>query len=94
MLLELKELTCSQKRKALDEAGPSTSKGTIANRFTKESVVITASVKVKASCELQLPSMVPLTSKCSSQLFFLKVLRVIVQIRNSFKQNIKRSMLF
>ncbi|EFA10984.1 E3 ubiquitin-protein ligase HUWE1 [Tribolium castaneum] len=92
MLIELKEYN-AQKRKVTnnDELGPSTSKGTIADRFTKETVIITASTKVKASCELQLPSMVPLTSKSSSQLFFLRVLRVIVQIRNSFKQNVKRA---
>lgn len=92
MLKELKEYN-AQKRKATnnDDVGPSSSKGTIANRFTKETVIITASTKVKASCELQLPSMVPLTSKSSSQLFFLRVLRVIVQIRNSFKQNVKRA---
>jgi E3 ubiquitin-protein ligase HUWE1 len=93
MLKELRDLNNAQKRKITNDemGGPSTSKGTIANRFTKETVIITASTKVKASCELQLPSMVPLTSKSSSQLFFLRVLRVIVQIRNSFKQNVKRS---
>ncbi|XP_063928722.1 E3 ubiquitin-protein ligase HUWE1 isoform X2 [Zophobas morio] len=93
MLKELREYN-AQKRTTTannDDMGPSTSKGTIANRFTKETVIITASTKVKASCELQLPSMVPLTSKSSSQLFFLRVLRVIVQIRNSFKQNVKRN---
>lgn len=92
MLKELRDLNNAQTRKVVgDEVGPSTSKGTIANRFTKETVIITASTKVKASCELQLPSMVPLTSKSSSQLFFLRVLRVIVQIRNSFKQNVKKT---
>lgn len=93
MLKELQELNSDSIRKLTsdDMMGPSTSKGTIANRFTKETVIITASTKVKASCELQLPSMVPLTSKSSSQLFFLRVLRVIVQIRNSFKQNVKKN---
>lgn len=92
MLKELRELNSDSTRKLTgDDVGPSTSKGTIANRFTKETVIITASTKVKASCELQLPSMVPLTSKSSSQLFFLRVLRVIVQIRNSFKQNVKKN---
>lgn len=90
MLIDLRELNKVDKRKSAEESGPSTSKGTISNRFTKETVVITASSKVKTSCELQLPSMVPLTSKSSSQIFFLRVLRVIVQIRSSIKQNMKR----
>lgn len=98
MLDDLIKLNDSVKRSArssaaatADDSCPSTSKGVISNRFTKETVVITASTKVKASCELQLPSMVPLTTKSSSQTFFLRVLRVIVQIRNSIKQNLKRS---
>ncbi|XP_060516281.1 E3 ubiquitin-protein ligase HUWE1 isoform X2 [Cylas formicarius] len=90
MLNDLKELINTQKRK-LEEGGPSTSKGVIYNRFTNEQVVITASAKVKTVCELQLPSMIPLTSKSSSQIFFLRILRVIVQIRNSIKQNMKRN---
>lgn len=90
MLSDLKELNNTQKRK-LDEGGPSTSKGVIYNRFTNEQVIVTASTKVKTACELQLPSMVPLTSKSSSQIFFLRVLRVIVQIRNSIKNSIKRN---
>ncbi|CAH1960708.1 unnamed protein product [Acanthoscelides obtectus] len=90
MLKDLKDLIVnSQKRKVED--GPSTSKGVIVNRFTNEQVVVTASTKVKTACELQLPSMVPLTSKCSSQTFFLRVLRVIVHIRNSIKNNLKKS---
>lgn len=101
MLHDLRDLNNVQKRKLttttqqntqqIDDTCPSTSKGVISNRFTKETVIITASTKVKASCELQLPSMVPLTSKSSSQTFFLRVLRVIVQIRNSIKQSLKRS---
>ncbi|XP_044765781.1 E3 ubiquitin-protein ligase HUWE1 isoform X3 [Coccinella septempunctata] len=89
MLSELKNLNCSQKRKTDETIQPSTSKGTIANRFTKETVVITASTKVKTSYDLQLPSMVPLTSKSSSQVFFLRVLRVIVNIRHSIKQTLR-----
>lgn len=94
MLEDLKDLNNTQKKK-IDEkdkdSGPSTSKGVIYNRFTNEQVIVTASTKVKTACELQLPSMVPLTSKSSSQIFFLRVLRVIVQIRNSIKNSIKRS---
>ncbi|KAL1492672.1 hypothetical protein ABEB36_010896 [Hypothenemus hampei] len=94
MLVDLQALKDLMKKKTEDkekDSGPSTSKGVIYNRFTNEQVIVTASTKVKATCELQLPSMVPLTSKSSSQLFFLRVLRVIVQIRNSIKNNIKRN---
>lgn len=94
MLGELKNLNGSQKRKIDDVVQPSSSKGTIANRFTKETVVITASTKVKTSYDLQLPSMVPLTSKSSSQVFFLRVLRVIVNIRHSIKQTLKNGKLY
>lgn len=89
MLKDLKDLISNTQKRKLEE-GPSTSKGIIYNRFTNEQVVVTASTKVKTACELQLPSMVPLTSKSSSQVFFLRVLRVIVQIRNSIKQSMKR----
>lgn len=85
MLDELRHLNKVQKR-SLDEPQASTSKGVLSNRFTKENVVITASKKVKTSCDLQLPSMAPLTSKTSSQVFFLRVLRVIVQIREAIKK--------
>ncbi|KAJ8970022.1 hypothetical protein NQ314_001451 [Rhamnusium bicolor] len=91
MLKDLKDLISNTQKRKLEEGGPSTSKGVIYNRFTNEQVVVTASTKVKTACELQLPSMVPLTSKSSSQVFFLRVLRVIVQIRNSIKQSMKRA---
>ncbi|KAJ8914753.1 hypothetical protein NQ315_013256 [Exocentrus adspersus] len=90
MLKDLRDLINNTQKRKLEE-GPSTSKGIIYNRFTNEQVVVTASTKVKTACELQLPSMIPLTSKSSSQVFFLRVLRVIVQIRNSIKQSMKRA---
>lgn len=91
MLKDLRDLIgTTQKRKLEDTSGPSSSKGVIYNRFTNEQVIVTASIKVKSACELQLPSMIPLTSKSSSQIFFLRVLRVIVQIRNSIKQSMKK----
>lgn len=95
-LIELKTIYKVQKRKAADEAAAAaasvsnSSKGILSNRFTKENVVITASTKVKSSCDLQLPSMVPLTSKSSSQVFFLRVLRVIVQIRDAIKKGLEK----
>lgn len=54
-------------------------------RFTKGNVIVTASSKTKAGCDLQLTSMVNLTSKTSSQAFFLRILKVIVQIRDSVR---------
>lgn len=91
MLKDLRDLIgTTQKRKLEDSSGPSSSKGVIYNRFTNEQVIVTASTKVKSACELQLPSMIPLTSKSSSQVFFLRVLRVIVQIRNSIKTSMKK----
>lgn len=64
----------------------SKSKGILQDRFTKETVVITASSKQKQTCELQLPSMVPLISKTSSQSFFLRILKVIIQIREAVRE--------
>lgn len=82
----------------VDLSAPSTSqdatsrrpnRGVLQDRFTKESVIITASSKVKATCDLQLPSMAPLVSKTSSQAFFLRILKVITQIRDSVYQTMK-----
>lgn len=63
-------------------------KGVLQDRFTKETVVITATGKQKPRCELQLPSMVPLVSKTASQSFFLRILKVIIQIRESSKDTV------
>lgn len=69
---------------------PSTSRGQLKDRFTKESVIITAPSKVKTtSCDLQLPSMAPLLSKISNQSFFLRILKVITQIRDTVRQDQK-----
>lgn len=62
------------------------SKGILQDRFTKETVVITSTSKQKTRCELQLPSMVPLISKTASQSFFLRILKVVIQIRESAKE--------
>lgn len=66
--------------------GAAASKGVLQDRFTKETVVITSTSKQKARCELQLPSMVPLISKTASQSFFLRILKVVIQIRESAKE--------
>jgi E3 ubiquitin-protein ligase HUWE1 len=65
--------------------------GNISSRFTKESVVVTAPTKVKGGTELQLPSMNALTNKTSSQAFFLRVLKVIIQLRESALNAIKKA---
>ena len=69
----------------------SKSKGTLADRFTKEAVVLTAPSKPKGGGELQLGSMVALTNKTSSQSFFLRVLKVIIQLREAALQAIKKA---
>merc|ERR1712013_794506 len=58
-------------------------KGTLNDRFTKEAVVLVAPTKPKGGGELQLNSMTALTSKTSSQSFFLRVLKVIIQLREA-----------
>lgn len=68
---------------------PSTSKGLLRDRFTKDAVIITAPSKVKTSNDLQLPSMAPLLSKTSNQNFFLRILKVITQIRDTVRQDTK-----
>jgi len=64
------------------------SKGMIHDRFTNTPVVITAPSNVKhniAAREVQLPSMSALTAKASSQSFFLRILKVIIQLRDSIR---------
>nr|XP_042906094.1 E3 ubiquitin-protein ligase HUWE1 [Parasteatoda tepidariorum] len=60
-------------------------KGTIQDRFTCRPVVVTAPGKIKGRSgrELQLPSMSSFTSKASSQAFFLRILKVIIQLTES-----------
>lgn len=56
-------------------------KGIVSDRFTNDLVVITAPSSSKGGREVQLPSMTSLTSKNSSQAFFLRILKVIMQLR-------------
>lgn len=54
------------------------------NRFSGgASIVVSAPTKLKTGRELQLPSMSQLTSKTSSQHFFLRILKVIIQLRDA-----------
>merc|ERR1711997_157833 len=68
-----------------------TTKGALTDRFTNDSVILTAPVKVKGGSELQLPSMNVLTNKTSSQAFFLRVLKVIIQLRDAALLAIKKA---
>merc|ERR1712128_364491 len=63
----------------------------MADRFTKEAVVLTAPTKPKGGGELQLSSMTALTNKTSSQSFFLRVLKVIIQLREAALLAIKKA---
>lgn len=84
--------TSSASKSASSSSSSSTaaSKGILQDRFTKETVVITSTSKQKARCELQLPSMVPLISKTASQSFFLRILKVVIQIRESAKDSLAK----
>ncbi|XP_046406854.1 E3 ubiquitin-protein ligase HUWE1 isoform X2 [Ischnura elegans] len=66
-------------------------KGVLHDRFTKSTVVVTASTKVKHGSDLQIPAMIPLTSKTSSQVFFLRTLKVIIQLREAIQLSIKKN---
>ncbi|KAI1287400.1 E3 ubiquitin-protein ligase HUWE1 [Halotydeus destructor] len=86
---ELKSLNLKVETEEPDsQVSDKISKGMLHDRFTQQSVVITAPTNVKASVskEVQLPSMAALTSKTSSQSFFLRVLKVIIQLKDSAKK--------
>ncbi|XP_058791372.1 E3 ubiquitin-protein ligase HUWE1 isoform X2 [Phymastichus coffea] len=90
LMIELKVLNRELNRRNSMEEQPSTSgsgvnKGFLVDRFTNDSVIITAPTKLKAGSDLQLPSMGTLVSKTSSQAFFLRILKVIVQIREAVR---------
>ncbi|KAK0081548.1 hypothetical protein PV325_011960 [Microctonus aethiopoides] len=88
LMKELKVLNHEIRRRNSLEDQPSTSaggngRGILMDRFTQENVIVMAPSKVKAGTDLQLPSMSALVSKTSSQAFFLRILKVIVQIREA-----------
>ncbi|XP_048511685.1 E3 ubiquitin-protein ligase HUWE1 isoform X4 [Athalia rosae] len=91
LMMELKVLNREINRRYSLEEQPSTSsgggsgRGILHDRFTMDNVVVTAPSKVKAGSDLQLPSMGALVSKTSSQAFFLRILKVIVQIREAVR---------
>jgi len=84
LLKELSELKASGGLVVLKEdEEEGKQKGTMSDRFTKEAVVLVAPTKLKGGGELQLSSMTALTNKTSSQSFFLRVLKVIIQLREA-----------
>merc|ERR1719187_1256569 len=93
LLTELAELKSSGglagQTKEEEEEGKH--KGVMSDRFTKEAVVLTAPTKPKGGGELQLSSMTALTNKTSSQSFFLRVLKVIIQLREAALLAIKKA---
>ena len=94
LLAELADLKAAGGLAALnnkEEEEEGKAKGTLNDRFTKEAVVLVAPTKPKGGGELQLNSMTALTSKTSSQSFFLRVLKVIIQLREAALLAIKKA---
>ncbi|KAL2104073.1 hypothetical protein ACEWY4_000941 [Coilia grayii] len=104
LLAELREYNLEQQRRARADAqspeaaheDPSLTarlKGKMTSRFDgSESVVIVAAQKRPlGGRELQLPCMSSLTSKTSTQKFFLRVLQVIIQLREDTRRANKKS---
>ncbi|XP_023930490.1 E3 ubiquitin-protein ligase HUWE1 [Lingula anatina] len=90
---ELKELNLKARDTGEDEEGGeagTSGKGTPNDRYAPHGgVVINAPVKIKGGRELQLTSMAVLTSKASSQQFFLRILKVIIQLREAARNAVK-----
>lgn len=104
LLAELREYNLEQLRRArADAQSPEASnedssittrlKGKMTSRFDgSESVVIVAAQKrTLGGRELQLPCMSSLTSKTSTQKFFLRVLQVIIQLREDTRRANKKA---
>nr|XP_015209351.1 PREDICTED: E3 ubiquitin-protein ligase HUWE1 [Lepisosteus oculatus] len=104
LLAELREYNLEQQRRAQADAhspdgtpndAPHSTplKGKMTSRFdTAENVVIVATQKrTLGGRELQLPSMSSLTSKTSTQKFFLRVLQVIIQLREDTRRANKKA---
>ncbi|XP_051864985.1 E3 ubiquitin-protein ligase HUWE1 isoform X9 [Pristis pectinata] len=104
LLAELREYNLDQQRRAQsDGQSPEGTpddhpqltklKGKMQSRFdTAENVVIVASHKRPlGGRELQLPSMSMLTSKTSTQKFFLRILQVIIQLRDATRRANKKA---
>jgi len=67
-------------------------RGFLSDRFGGQAILVNAPSKIKGSGrELQLPSMLLLTSKTSNQQFFLRILKVIIQLREAARTAAKKS---
>ncbi|XP_068610279.1 E3 ubiquitin-protein ligase HUWE1 [Brachionichthys hirsutus] len=104
LLSELREYNLEQQRRAQadshspdappeDSSISSRLKGKMTSRFDgSENVVIVAAQKrTLGGRELQLPCMSSLTSKTSTQKFFLRVLQVIIQLREDTRRANKKA---
>ncbi|KAL3853804.1 hypothetical protein ACJMK2_017313, partial [Sinanodonta woodiana] len=100
LLMELKELKCKENENDESEEGkemdisPSqpSGKGVMEDRFTPGTkIVVSAPKKIKGGRELQLPSMNLFTNKASSQHFFLRILKVIIQLREAARSAGKKN---
>ncbi|KAK6177350.1 hypothetical protein SNE40_015469 [Patella caerulea] len=98
LLSELQHMNSKLKDEGADEdrdAEPLSSqpaKGVLVDRFApSNNIIVAAPAKFKTGRELQLPSMSQLTSKVSSQQFFLRVLKVIIQLREAARIAAKNS---
>ncbi|XP_017074382.1 E3 ubiquitin-protein ligase HUWE1 isoform X3 [Drosophila eugracilis] len=59
--------------------------GIMQDRFTAEHVIISAPKNAKPTCELQLPSMKKLMSNSSAQPYFLRTLKIFMQVRDMYE---------
>ncbi|XP_076049070.1 HECT, UBA and WWE domain containing E3 ubiquitin protein ligase 1 isoform X2 [Oratosquilla oratoria] len=83
--LQHRHIINDEEEQPMDHIPEKQFKGLLRDRFTNEQVIIRGSAKVKPPCELQLASMSALTSKTSSQAFFLRTLKVIIQLRDAIR---------
>lgn len=65
--------------------------GQMQDRFTAESVIISAPKNAKPTCELQLPSMKKLMSNSSAQPYFLRTLKIFMQVRDMYEIQISQN---
>lgn len=93
LLVEIRELNSKLKELQGDEPKDTSPlvKGYLTDRFTRAvNVVVSAPTKMKGGHDLQLPSMSMLTSKNSSQQFFLRILKVIIQLRDAARHSLAK----
>ncbi|XP_037933136.1 E3 ubiquitin-protein ligase HUWE1-like [Teleopsis dalmanni] len=62
----------------------SSQQGVMQDRFTSQNIVIAMPTNIKPSCKLQLPALRKLLSPISAQPYFLRTLKIYMQIREVF----------